>query len=155
MKQLKFVFVLNILLSSIFMIGCSEKNDCIQMKSYRFSQNDVVIGNETARLSILIENADKVGRRWSILSATVTDEVHQGSLFENSWIVDPSSEYSNKILSPIFKKEWFDIRYVDDGLTLSIDIARNTGGERKLSVYICDGFGGGYGTFNLIQKAGK
>lgn len=154
-KELKLAFILNVLLCSVFMIGCEKYDDGIDMKSYRFSQNNVTIDNKASRLSVSIENADRLGAKWSIVSVTLTDDTHRDESFENEWVADPSSEYGNKILSPVFKKEWFDVRYTDAGSTLLLDIAPNTGGERKLSVYICDGLGGGYGIFELTQKAGK
>lgn len=155
MKRLKYQFIMNMILCSVFMISCSEDYDGIELKPYQFSENNIVIGNEASQLLITIKNVDKAGKRWSILSATVTDEVYQDSVFENDWIIDPSSEHSNQILSPIFQKAWFDIRRINEGQTLSIGVTRNAGAERKLSVAITDGLGGGCGTFNLTQKAGK
>lgn len=155
MKRLNRQLIMNMLLCSVFMISCNKDYDCIESKPYQFSENNVIVNSEASQLLITIENIDKAGKQWSVLSATVTDEVYQDSVFENDWIIDPSSEYSNQILSPIFQKAWFDIRRINEGQTLSIGVTRNVGAERKLSVAITDGLGGGYGTFNLTQKAGK
>lgn len=147
------VFVLSILLCIIGISSCNEYDDGIDMHPYEFSENNVVVDSKATDLSITIKNANKWGTHWSIIGAFVIDENGNRKDIDNDWIVDPSSEYGNKMLSPVFQKEWFKISYADEGHTLKVHADENEGGERKLIISICSIEG--EGIFYLTQKAGN
>lgn len=135
---------------SLFLLsGCDNDDDVEKVKEFTFSQNNVIVNSEAQQLTILVTNAEDL-REWEIRHVTVVDNNNQKKVYELPERPEDfqfGTEWPDKI-----QKEWFDITK-KDMKTVCIGVTQNTGSERKLELYIDNGYD--YGTFYLTQKAGN